>query len=372
MLFNCKCAHKFLTNNRRDFIYFDFSFESQFFIIAKPIKIFILEDFSFLPITNYTQRKKMNKMLSKILTKKGEENVLQFLSQNLSSSELNTLLLEVFNERTQQLQARDILHNYTHNRFTQPVQGDVLQLAALELRLLQYIENKGFEIFEAGPLAPFGSCSVLGPVNQKKVVSAVRNTEVLADITNVLALEIAKRKQKASSNTTLHLSAAHRHVRGQQFDFPGFTPHFKIISLVSGGRDRGNYRFELDTIAMHTNTYFHMLQKEWGIEPERLAFKGTLMVEGMENWQEKEQAYQQMIEKMDIPAKKWEVKQQKNNLYYKSFRFNITLNLGGRIYEIIDGGSVDWTQQLLHSKKERLVISGVGLEFLHRLFQGVE
>lgn len=311
-------------------------------------------------------------MLSKILTKKGEENVLQFLSQSLTNSELNTLLLEVFNERVQQFQARDVLHNYTHNRFTQPVQGDILQLAGLELRLLQYIENKGFEIFEAGPLAPFGSCSVLASVNQKKVVSAVRNTEVLADITNVLALEIAKRKQKLSSNTTLHFSAAHRHVRGQQFDFPGFTPHFKVISLASSGRDRGNYRFEMEMIAKHANTYFHLLQKEWNIKPEQLTFQGTLMVGNMENWEEKEHAYQQMIKKLDIPAKKWEVKQQKNNRYYQSFRFNISLNLSGQIYEIIDGGSVDWTQQLLHSKKERLVISGVGLEFLHRLFQGIE
>jgi len=72
-----------------------------------------LEDF----FNNYTQGKVMNKMLKNILTKNGKENVLEFLSQNLSSSELNTLLLEVFNQRIQNLRPREVLHNYVNNRF---------------------------------------------------------------------------------------------------------------------------------------------------------------------------------------------------------------------------------------------------------------
>jgi hypothetical protein len=32
--------------------------------------------------------------------------------------------------------------------------------------------------------------------------------------------------------------------------------------------------------------------------------------------------------------------------------------------ELVDGGSTDWTQQLLGNRKERLLISGLGLERL--------
>ena len=34
----------------------------------------------------------------------------------------------------------------------------------------------------------------------------------------------------------------------------------------------------------------------------------------------------------------------------------------GRLIELVDGGSVDWTQQLLSNSKERLVTSGIGSE----------
>jgi hypothetical protein len=38
--------------------------------------------------------------------------------------------------------------------------------------------------------------------------------------------------------------------------------------------------------------------------------------------------------------------------------------MDGGEWEIADGGFVDWTQRLLENKKERLLISGFGLEML--------
>jgi hypothetical protein len=40
----------------------------------------------------------------------------------------------------------------------------------------------------------------------------------------------------------------------------------------------------------------------------------------------------------------------------------------GREQELVDGGDVNWTQNLLNNAKERLIISGCGSERLCELF----
>ena len=41
----------------------------------------------------------------------------------------------------------------------------------------------------------------------------------------------------------------------------------------------------------------------------------------------------------------------------------------GQQFELVDGGSVDWTQEFLSNAKERLVISGIGSERLCTEFE---
>jgi|GEM_PF-7063181 len=51
--------------------------------------------------------------------------------------------------------------------------------------------------------------------------------------------------------------------------------------------------------------------------------------------------------------------------YYQNGCFKISAqNSNGQIYPLVDGGFTDWTQQLVSSKKERLLVSGVGTELL--------
>jgi hypothetical protein len=54
------------------------------------------------------------------------------------------------------------------------------------------------------------------------------------------------------------------------------------------------------------------------------------------------------------------------NDYYKGTQFKMIIDLAGRECEIADGGFVDWTQQLLEDRKERLLIGGFGLDLLFR------
>ncbi len=49
--------------------------------------------------------------------------------------------------------------------------------------------------------------------------------------------------------------------------------------------------------------------------------------------------------------------------YYRGATFGVSV--AG--VEVVEGGFVDWTQTLLSDRKERLVVSGIGIELLARI-----
>jgi len=95
-------------------------------------------------------------------------------------------------------------------------------------------------------LPPNGGLFGRRTVSQKKIVSAVRQTEIVADATNSLALHIAdlRRRGQLSGEEIARLCTVHRHVRAQEIRGKGFSAHFKAGCLVSAGRDYGDHRFE--------------------------------------------------------------------------------------------------------------------------------
>lgn len=48
--------------------------------------------------------------------------------------------------------------------------------------------------------------------------------------------------------------------------------------------------------------------------------------------------------------------------YYDRMCFKVFATASSERFEIADGGLVDWTQQLLQNRKERLMIGGLGVE----------
>src|SRR5690606_2242638 len=56
---------------------------------------------------------------------------------------------------------------------------------------------------------------------------------------------------------------------------------------------------------------------------------------------------------------------ERDNLYYQGVQFTLTVDLNGQEINIGDGGFVDWSQKLLNHKKERMFISGVGLDVIY-------
>ena len=55
---------------------------------------------------------------------------------------------------------------------------------------------------------------------------------------------------------------------------------------------------------------------------------------------------------------------QEENGYYKGVNFKIYMEKNNDKFELGDGGYVDWISQMTGSKKERCLISGIGLDRL--------
>ena len=55
---------------------------------------------------------------------------------------------------------------------------------------------------------------------------------------------------------------------------------------------------------------------------------------------------------------------QRGRGYYRDLCFKVNAHASGTLEEIGDGGFTDWTRKLAASNKERLLISGIGLDRL--------
>ena len=114
-----------------------------------------------------------------IISKLDLQDIAKVLSDELSGSELNTVLLDIFNKRVQQETPSSLLSKYEGNKLVKPaLLEDVLEYKEKELRCYKLIAGRGFEPIELSPVAQFGTNSVIATVDQKKVLTSLRNTEV--------------------------------------------------------------------------------------------------------------------------------------------------------------------------------------------------
>ena len=109
------------------------------------------------------------------------------------------------------------------------------------------------------PVVPFGTHHALGGVDQNNVVTTMRTTEVGADPTTSLALEVAVRRRRLlsanpRSTELVRLAAIDRVVRAQRFSGPRSFAHFSLLGLVTAGRDLGNHSFEASALVEHVRT----------------------------------------------------------------------------------------------------------------------
>lgn len=312
------------------------------------------------------------KILNRIVTRSGVPDLPEILSDRLTESDLNTLLLEVFHRRSKVKSPAVLLQNYRNNRFVQPVAADAVGLSGFLLDWLTYAATAGFTPLELSPVCPLGTCSIIATAHQNKVVSALRGTEVVADATNVLALESAVRRQREGFPTeTRHFSAVHRHVRAQEVpDMPGYSPHFSILGLTSAGRDKGGFDFEKENLWRHIHFYRSFLEDNMHISPIKLSLRNL----GGESGDNRifDMMHEFLREKLFDLTVETAPTARKEQAYYCDVQFKIVIPMpdGGEM-EIADGGFTDWTRQLTGNRKERLLISGIGLELLYKMTNGL-
>jgi hypothetical protein len=310
----------------------------------------------------------------KILERIGYPDLLRTLVEELRGTELNSLLLEVFSHRASLLAPSQLLNHYQHNRFVKPADLPVIELKRIELDVLEIFSRFCFEPLELSPVTVFGSCSAVATADQRKILSALRGTEVLADATNAIALHICDVKQRMihsdQSGRMLRFGVIQRHLRTQQIEGKGFTPHFKIGCLVTAGRDTGSFAFEKQSLCEHIALMKHIYLSYYKVED--ICFRFLCRSGGYSNPQDLAYQVKEHIlhEQPDVQIA-IEDQPEKENGYYKGIQYKIDIRVNGQTYEIGDGGFVDWTQQLLQNRKERMLSTGIGFEFMYRIMNGL-
>lgn len=213
------------------------------------------------------------------------------------------------------------MRRWGEDRFVAPATADPRRLATLVAEAWARLPTE-FAGVELAPLAPLGTCAAVGDVDQHRIVSTVRGSEVVSDPTNALALEAAVRRRVTGDE--VHLATHHRAVRAQRFG-PGMSAHFTLFALVSSGRDRGSRSTELDFLGRHLAAWRALLAPSLGPDGFSVSY-------------------------------------QDGAPYYAGLRFKILAETADGPREIGDGGLTDWTAQLCADAKERCLISCVSTE----------
>ncbi|MGI5291232.1 hypothetical protein ACQEVF_49095 [Nonomuraea polychroma] len=280
--------------------------------------------------------------LDRVLRQAGGPEILDVLAERLSGADLTTLLLEVMRRRAQALSPADVLRRYGQDRFVAPAPIPFTRLRAAEDAVLSALPAD-VEVVTLAPVAPLGACSAVGPVDQNKVVSTIRNSEVAADPTNALALEAALRR-RAAGPEPVRLAALQRVTRAQRFEGAAFFAHFTLFALVTAGRDTGDLAFERRHAAEHLAILSEAVRACGIPDPEA---RVTVLDERFER-----------------VAASLEAKPDPDRESGRGYYTGLCHKIYGDGLEVGDGGFVDWTARLLGNRKERLLISALGVDRL--------
>jgi hypothetical protein len=280
----------------------------------------------------------------------------------LSGSDFASLMLEVARRRAAIETPASVLRRYRNDRFVQPGAARWLSVRRAEDLLLGCLPAD-VEMVTVAPLVPLGAHSALGTVSQNKVVSTIRPCEVAADPTNALALEAAARRSASSkteasgtrAHATVRLAAIQRVTRGQLFP-AGWQAHFSLFATVTAGRDEGSARFERAALAGQLRFAVAGLRAA-GLAAQVALTPLSAVGETI--------AAAAAIDLGDVNADIVTDRGRTSGRgYYRDVCFKVNALLDGQPAEIGDGGFTDWTARLLANAKERLLISGYGLDRL--------
>jgi hypothetical protein len=310
-----------------------------------------------------------DKIVARVARELAQVEVLDGLCQRLAPSDLQSLMMHVYRQRSARRTPAELLAQYERNLLFRPTAADAR--AIVELERIAFESASAFEALVLAPVAPLGINSVLGQIDQNNCLATVRGAEVMADPTTAQALECARRR-RAGETGTLKLCARSHQVRLQPFDVPGYSPHFTLFSMVTAGRDRGSFAFEVESLREHLGIYLGMLRRMgstgYTIRNVKVAVSDT-----ERNEQRLECARAGVLQPLaaqfpDVTLEIDLTREQGRN-YYSGLCLKLDAsNASGQQMSLADGGFTDWTQRLLSNAKERLLVSGIGIELIPKRF----
>ena len=307
----------------------------------------------------------MTSITDRIERELGMPGLAERLGEHLEPSDMQSLLLDVYRRLVRRRSTASVLADYTRNRFVEPSPVSPARYVEWERLALSLLPN-GFDAIELSPVCPLGASAAMGGLEQDRVISTIRNTEVVSDSTNVLALETAVRRRALKQNAArtaapVHLAASHRLVRGQRYTGPGLAQHFRVFSLCSGGRDGGSFRFEMEALELHIAFYLAAIRGFIG-PSLTLDVSLTLLDSASTLTAAADSLIARVRERFGVAAA-IDPTRTAGRGYYRTVCFWIhSSSADGEKSHLCDGGCVDWTQRLLSDAKERLVISGIGTD----------
>ena len=227
----------------------------------------------------------------------------------------------------------------------------------------------------------------------------------------------------------VNLATTQRVLRLQPFDKDkGYMQHFSLFGLCSGGRDQGKESFMIDSTIEHISVWLDLVRhlksnghsfnnisvnlsdikvleqlittlsipreeinknslnedfdffKEYNIGlPREVASMQEIETEILERYglgnmisyltALEQRILQPLREKYPEVHFCFDFARKAGLGYYQKACFHIfASNSEGRNIQLADGGSVDWLEKLLSSKKERAITSGFGAELIQKLF----
>ncbi len=311
------------------------------------------------------QTAELGKIAARIEREAGLPGLTAILAEKIAPTDLQSILMEVYRRRAARRTPAEVLADYEANRFVRPAKINPGRLAEWERVSLAQAEPE-FEALILSPVCPLGACSAIAAIDQNWAVATARNTEVVSDCTNVLALEGALRRRKLTrsdpkSPTPVHLTTCHRLLRPQDYQNPAFSSHFSVFALCSAGRDTGGLSFELAAIALHARTYIHALRSFFGADIRLRLAVSDFAADDRRRALIERRLLTPIRTDFENTVCKFNDLRTGGRGYYRDLCFKIHAQTPSEPdFELADGGLVDWTQRLLGNAKERLVISGIG------------
>jgi hypothetical protein len=282
------------------------------------------------------------------------------LAHTLSGSELQSLMLHAMAERARDRAPKHVLQQFERDAFCLPAAVDQRLQLAIDTELLA--AAMGFEALELSPVAPLGTCSRMALTSQHRVLTALRNTEVVSDPTNVLALECARRMRREPGRA-IHLTTSQRVIRAQPVPkLPGYAQHFRIFVLASAGNESKDHGFSLDTLSLHINTMLAALER---LERHGYAFGArhvTLLATP-----KRAPLADRIAERLTANVKRDAL----DHPYYSAglrYQLWVTAQDGIQL-PLVDGGAFEWLQTLTSNQRAVYVASGLGAQLIPLQFR---